>query len=267
MLHQTLAGTGVAGARGLRRGPSRASRALGGEHALERRHAAGVERGAGARRGAAPSPPRASTRRGRRAARSARRRRRRRRGSACRGRASSACEPVGYPLAVEPLVVVAHEPAHAIPRSRRSRRSACAPQSAWRLMTRVLLVVERPGLLQDRVGHRELADVVDERRRSRARAAGSRESPSRSPTCTARSATRRVCCSVYSSFCASRSVSARTCEPRKTSSACDELGRVRGRRRAAATGPCARGRARPGSPTIRIPSSSNMWPSHQPSSE
>jgi hypothetical protein len=52
-------------------------------------------------------------------------------------------------------------------------------------------LVERAGLLEDLVGDRELADVVEQPAgRQRARRFGGR--PSSSPTSTARSATRRV---------------------------------------------------------------------------
>ena len=91
------------------------------------------------------------------------------------------------------------------------------------------------------------------------------ESPSSSPTCTARNATRRVCSSVYSSFSASETISARTWAPRNASS---ELTRsLPERSPISGLDAAARRRSRAtGTPTMAIPTSSNPCPSHQPSS-
>ena len=107
----------------------------------------------------------------------------------------------------------------------------------------VLVVVERARLLQHRVGHRELADVVDERRRSRACAGarGRARAPRRPEPRAARHAGCAARCRRPCS--ASRTVSARTWEPRNTSSAATSSAPP-GRPRAAGTARCARGRAR-----------------------
>ena len=64
-------------------------------------------------------------------------------------------------VAVEPLVMVAYEPADAFAESAELGEKAV---TAFRVLLdgRVLVVIERPRLLQDRIRDRELADVVDE---------------------------------------------------------------------------------------------------------
>ena len=120
--------------------------------------------------------------------------------------------------AVEPLVVVEHEPPHEIGEPAELAEEL-VPPLGMPLDDRELLLVERAGLLEDLVGDGELADVVEQAAGGERRGAGSGASPSSSPTSTARRATRRVWPSVYSSFSASRSVSARTRAPRNACSA------------------------------------------------
>ena len=151
------------------------------EHALERGDAAGVERRAGLgveQRHRLLVRPR---RRGRRAARSARRRRRRPRGSACRARSRRRRARPGSPLP-----------------SRRSwwSRTRCRtpsekpPSSSSEPGAPVGVALDDrgtrasssgPGFLRIASGTDELADVVDEARRSRACAAGRGERPRRRP--------------------------------------------------------------------------------------
>ena len=154
-------GRGGRRARGRRLESLAGGRALQGEHLLERRDAAGVEGGAGLLAQQRDRLLVTSTPAGRRVARSARRRRRRRSRIRVSRAMSSAVWPGGIALAVEPLVVVAHEAAHGLREAADLLDQLRAPLG-MALDDRVLVVVERPGLLQDRVGHRELADVVDE---------------------------------------------------------------------------------------------------------
>ena len=95
---------------------------------------------------------------------------------------------------------------------------------------------------------------------ARSRPAGT---PRRSPSCTASSATRRVCCSVEASFSARRTISARTCGPSSASSAATSSAAARSpvsgcdgasRRRSSATG----------MPIASMPSVSSTWLPHQP---
>ena len=167
--------------------------------------------------------------------------------------------------AVEPLVVVADEPAHRLGEAAELVEQPRAPFGVP-LDHGVLVVVERARLLQDRVGDRELADVVHQAADREARAGGSRRG--RAARRPARRAARRGACAARCSrpSAASRSVSARTCEPRKRSSAVHELGRVEVAGERPRLGGCAPGRARPGCRRARMPSSSSTWPSHQPSS-
>ncbi len=121
--------------------------------------AAGVEGGAVSLRSSS-APARVSRPRGRPAARRGRRRRRRPRGSASRdrarrrrGRAGSRCRRAAR-----------GGRGRAGRRCRRSRRARRAVRGRARVPPdeRELVVVERPGLLQDRVRDRELADVVQQ---------------------------------------------------------------------------------------------------------
>ena len=128
-----------------------------------------------------------------------------------------AAQPARVAAAVEPLVMVEHEPADAVVEAAelvqelRRARGCC-------LTTLELVVVERAGLLQDRARDRELADVVQEAADRQAAEPRWGEAE-RSPISTASAATRRVCSSVELSFSASRTMSARTRAPRNASSA------------------------------------------------
>ncbi len=85
---------------------------------------------------------------------------------------SSARQPARIARAVEPLVVVAHEIAHLVAEAAELVEQPVAALGVL-LDDRVLGVVQRPGLLEDRVRNGELPDVVDEAAdRQRAEPAG-----------------------------------------------------------------------------------------------
>ena len=124
----------------------------------------------------------------------------------------------GVPAAVEPLVVVENQPAHGSGEAAEIRRRAARPTRGGGGSPRTPRRSAPPASSAARSGTESLPmscsrpPIASARRRPG-------DSPSSSPTWTARRATRRVCSSVYSSLSASWRVSARTCAPRKVSSA------------------------------------------------
>ncbi len=185
------------------------------EHALERADAALIE--LTSRRAAARTRARASTRSGRPGPRPARRRRRRRRGSASRRRAASPVQPARVARAVEPLVVVEHEPQHAGREAAEVAQQALAGLGVLADLGE-LGVVERARLRAARRTGPRACPCRAGGRRARAGAVGRAARPSASPTWTASIATRRVWPSVAASFSPSRTTSARTRAPRNASS-------------------------------------------------
>ena len=178
---------------------------------------------------------------------------------------SSAAQPVRVAAAVEALVVVAHEPAHRLREAAELVEQAACPTRGGAGSTRVLRRRRAGRASSGSRRARRACRCRGRGRRSRARAAGRGERPSTlADLHGAQRDAARVLLGVVVLLGRGASVSARTCEPRKRSSAA-RARRRRGRRRAAAT---ARVRARSsatGMPTTRIPSSSSPWPSHQPS--
>jgi hypothetical protein len=95
---------------------------------------------------------------------------------------------------VEPFVMIVHQPEDCVAEASQLTEQASAVLGMT-LDDFVLTRIERARLLQDLVGDRELPDVVEQPTTAsvRRRPGGS---PSSSPTCTARRATRRVRSSV-----------------------------------------------------------------------
>ena len=90
-------------------------------------------------------------------------------------------EPAGVAAAVEALVVMEH-PVRLIGSSAASR--IAWPMSTCRVIARRSSAASALGLLQDRVGDADLADVVQQAREAQPLEAGRRSKPSRSPIAT-----------------------------------------------------------------------------------
>ena len=165
-------------------------------------------------------------------------------------------------LAVEPLVVVAHEIADTVAEAAELGQKAVA---ALRVLLdgRVLVVVERTGLLQDLVGDRELPDVVDEPADRERPQAAARQPELVADLNRAKRDAPRVPFRVL--------VLLRERDGERAHLRAEEqiLGRDElGRRRSPASGRDCAARARSiatAMPITRIPSSSTSWPIHQPS--
>ena len=151
--------------------------------------------------------------------------------------------------AVEPLVVVEHEPrTRGKPPRSASRR---APSSGWRLIAANSSSSARPACRGSRAA-RAACPCRAAARRSRG-GAGVVAAGSSSPTAQASIATRRVCSSVERSFSARPTSGRARAAPRKASSA-PTSSVARGRRPAGARRRPGAGRARPGCRRAAMPS-------------